>query len=48
MLYEKGVNKLALQDLLGHAFYSTTEKYLRKDPRTLDSMLDDYYKKLTI
>lgn len=42
LLYEKGVNKLALQQLLGHAFFSTTEKYLRKDPRTLESLLKDF------
>lgn len=42
LLYEKGVNKLALQQLLGHAFFSTTEKYLRHDPRTLETWLKDF------
>jgi hypothetical protein len=31
--------------LLGHAFSSTTEKYLRKDPRAMDDMLDRYMSK---
>ncbi|HXN54356.1 MAG TPA: site-specific integrase [Mycoplasmatales bacterium] len=42
LLYEKNVNKLALQQILGHAFFSTTERYLRKDPRTLESLLDEF------
>jgi integrase len=40
LLYEKQINPIALQDLLGHAFYLTTEKYIKKDPRNLEYLLN--------
>jgi integrase len=39
LLYEKQINPTALQNLLGHAFYMTTEKYIRRDPRLLEHSL---------